>query len=532
MTVIIPAWSRDALRLADTPVVKLARLFIDNQVPVELLLLQPLPWLRYQLQTNQLTSLSWWNVFDDLQQVHQATGLPLGLEDLALPRGTQFVYLSDTVLLQRAGQLYGEVHFHPAGFVSWVEMTDETGQRTVKVYDDRGFCSTLTVYNHRGQRLETRWFAPDTHPVMRRLTDNQIQLLAADGTTQRVYKSLDALIAERTQAHLAQRSDLLISDANPGTATILTQLAQHHRIAYLLSTQMAPTLPEDLLGAVERVIVPTTQMITKFKDVNANLGTPVEAVSPYATTFALGNSTELPETTVVWAVNHLTTTAQTVVAHQILAWLAKDEHHYLTTIVTSQAAIKKTTTLLRQQILSLAGIPLESPTAQLLQGLLIQLQQKQAVDRDQLPPEVLKVLDQLLRIQVLYRLNDQQRQRILGAARVLVDLGAMPDLQLQIAAISAGIPQINTTTTGYVRNHQNGLIITQLRKLTPALDYYLGTLAHWNESLVATISSLENLAEPKLLAYWKEVIIHGEQSSNARGPVGRPAGDSAGATHP
>ncbi|MDT6979231.1 accessory Sec system protein Asp1 [Levilactobacillus zymae] len=512
MTVIIPAWSRDALRLADTPVVKLARLFIDNQVPVELLLLQPLPWLRYQLKTNQLTSLSWWNVFDDLQQVHQEGGLPLGLEDLALPLDTQFVYLSDTVLLQRAGRLYGEVHFHPAGFVSWVETTDTNGQRTVRVYDDRGFCSTQTVYNDRGRRLATLWFAPDTHPVMRRLADNHIQLLAADGSIQQRYESLDELITERTQAHLAQRSDLLISDANPGTATILTQLAQRHRLAYLLSTQLAPTLPEDLLGAVERVIVPTTQMITKFKDVNADLGTPIEAVSPYATTFALGNSTELPETTVVWAVNHLTTTAQTVVAQQIIAWLVQDEHHYLTAVVTSQAAIQKMTTRLQQQVLSQAGIPLDSPTAQLLQGLLNQLQQKQAVDREQLPDEVLTVLDQLLRIQVLYRLNDQQRQRVLGGARVLVDLGAMPDLQLQIAAISAGIPQINATTTGYVHDHQNGLIIAQLRKLGPALDYYLKTLTHWNESLVASIASLESLAEPKLLAYWKEVIAHGKQS--------------------
>ena len=509
MTVIIPAWSRDALRLADTPIVKLAQLFTDNQIPVELLLLQPLPWLRYQLQFNQLTALPWWNVFDNLQQVPQSAGLPLGLEDLALPSGTQFGYVGDTVLLHRNGRLFGQVHFHPAGFVSWLETTAPNGQRTVRVYDDRGFCSTQTTYDHRGHRQRTLWLAPDTHPVMERLDDNRVHLLAPDGTTQQIYPTLDGLITERTQQHLANRSDLIISDANPGTATILTQLANQHRLAYLLSTQRAPTLPDALLGAVERVIVPTQQMVTKFEDVNADLGTPVQAVSPYATTFALGNSTELPETTVVWAVNRLTPTATTVAAHQILQWLTQDETHYLTAIVTSHAAIKKTTTLLHQQLLQLAGIPLESPTAQLLQGLLDRLHQKQPINRDQLPEEVVTVLDQLLRINVLYRLNNQQRQRVLRAARVLVDLGSMPDLQLQIAAISAGIPQINATATGYVHDHQNGLIIPQLRKLTPALDYYLNTLTHWNESLVASISSLESLAEPKLLAYWKKVIDYG-----------------------
>lgn len=515
MTVIIPAWSRDALRLADTPVVKLAQLLMNNQEPVELLLLQQLPWLRYQLQTNQLTLLPWWNVFDDLQHVTQTTGLPLGIEDLDLPRGTQYVYIGDTVLLQREGQLKGTIHFHPAGFVSWVEITNDKQQRVVKVYDDRGFCSTQTTYGRHNARLETVWFTPDTQPIMRQNHEGQVALLDTAGNVTQTYPSMSAIITERVQQHLVERSDLLISDANPETATILTQLAQQHRLAYLLSTQMAPTLPDDLLAAVERVIVPTKQMVRKFNQVNADLGTPIDVISPYATTLALGHSTELPETTLVWAVNHLTINAQQTVVQQLVTWLVKDEENYLSVIATSKLTADKLVQRFQEAILAAADIQPDSPEAWFVGDILSRLQNNQPLDPGvELSDTVKNVIGQLQRVQINIRsqMMDQAREDLLGRARLLIDLGTMPDLQLQIGAISAGIPQVNATATGYVQDHQNGLIIAHPRDLTTALDFYLSALIHWNESLVKSIRSLEDLAEPKLLDYWREVIKNGDNA--------------------
>lgn len=511
MTVIIPAWSRDALKLADNPIVKLAQLFKNNHLQTELLLLQPLPWLRYQLKNSHLTQLPWWNVFDDLQHVTEDGGLPLGLEDLDLPQDVQFAYLADTVLLYRDQRLVGRVHFHTAGFVSRVELKNSQGQRIEKIYDDRGFCSTQTTYDVRNNRLETLWFAPSTQPVMRRQTTSEVALLDASGDVTQTYPDLESLLIERTQAHLAHRHDLIISAANPVTAPILTAIAQKHRLAYLLNTRVIPTLPDDLFGAVERVVAPTNQMADKFRQVNANLNTPIEVISPYATTLSLGNSTELPETTVVWAVNHLTNASQPLVSRELVDWLRQDDQHYLTIIATSKVSADHLTTQVRDQVMTAAAIEPDSPEYLLLQAILEQLAHNQlGTQLDQLPESIRTVLNQLQRIQVAYRLSDQQRQQILGGARLLLDLGDIPDLQLQIAAISAGVPQINHVATGYVQDHQNGLILAHLTDLPQALDYYLATLIHWNESLVQSINYLEALAEPKLLDYWKEVIEHGD----------------------
>lgn len=526
MTVIIPAWSRDATALNDTPVVKLAQLFMDNQVATQLLLLQPLPWLRYQLQANHLTQLPWWNVFDALQGVTRATGLPLGLEDLDLPADTQFAYLAHTVLLYRHDRIYGEVHFHPAGFVSEVDLTTTTGQQIVKVYDDRGFCSTQTTYDAHHHRLEKLWFSPTRQPKMRQVNDTTIQVLGPDGQPTRTVASLETLITTTVQQHLAQRHDLLIADANPATATILTQLAHQHRVAYLLSTQRAPTLPDDLLRAVERVIVPTKQMVTKFSLVNADVGTPIDVISPYATTLSLGHSTELPATTLVWTVNHLTTTAQQTVASQLVAWLTQAETNQLAIITTSQRSQHALEQDLRARLLAHAQVDLESPQAQIIDLLWTQIQRGQGVRLTDWPQAIQDVLTQRQRVTLQVHLTDNAREQLLGQARLLIDLGPMPDLQLQIAAISAGIPQINATATGYVTDHQNGLIIQHPRDLTQSLDFYLKTLVNWNQSLVSSITALENLAEPKLLAYWREVIDYGEHTDASR-PTGRPAGHPA-----
>ena len=512
MTVIIPAWSRDALKLADNPIVKLAQLFSHHQLDTELLLLQPLPWLRYQLQQNHLSALDWWNVYDDIQHVHRPSGLPLGLEDLNLPQGTEFAYVGATVLLYRDGRVRGTVHFHPAGFVSRVDLLNDLGQRVLKVYDDRGFCSTQTTYSLRNHRIETLWFDPNGAVVMRRKDTPEVQLLDASGQVTNTYDSLEALLTERVMAHLKDRHDLIISAANPVTAEILTVIARQHRLAYLLDTRVAPTLPDDLFGAVERVVAPTEQMAAKFQQVNANLDTPVDVVSPYATKLALGNSTELPETTIAWAVNHLSASAQVLVGRQLVNWLVQDDQHVISVIATSKVSADRLAQQFKQQILSAATIDADSADGRLIDLVLYQLAHHQPLTGlgTQIPKELQTVIGQLQRIQVRYRVSDHDREAILSSARLLIDLGDIPDLQLQIAAISAGIPQINRVATGYVADQQNGRIVAHLDELPQALDYYLATLIHWNQSLVKSIGFLEQLAEPKLLAYWKGVMTYGK----------------------
>ena len=90
--------------------------------------------------------------------------------------------------------------------------------------------------------------------------------------------------------------------------------------------------------------------------------------------------------------------------------------------------------------------------------------------------------------------------------RLVVDLRDVPELYLQIMAISVGIPQIVRKATEFVEDGRNGILLAEIRKLPEALDYYLNGLSNWNEAMVSSYEIGKNYTTDKLLEEWKRVI--------------------------
>jgi len=65
-----------------------------------------------------------------------------------------------------------------------------------------------------------------------------------------------------------------------------------------------------------------------------------------------------------------------------------------------------------------------------------------------------------------------------------------PELYLQIAAISSGIPQVNLTQTRYVRHLKNGFLLGSIDELFDSLCYYLDGLSNWNQALVHAVEDI------------------------------------------
>lgn len=87
----------------------------------------------------------------------------------------------------------------------------------------------------------------------------------------------------------------------------------------------------------------------------------------------------------------------------------------------------------------------------------------------------------------------------LETARLVVDLSDAPDNYTQVAAISAGIPQINTVETEYVTHQENGLIITSDEELLAGYHYYLDTLTNWNHSLIYSVKKISSFTSDELV---------------------------------
>ena len=96
--------------------------------------------------------------------------------------------------------------------------------------------------------------------------------------------------------------------------------------------------------------------------------------------------------------------------------------------------------------------------------------------------------------------------RCMREQRLLVDVRAIPELYLQIMAISVGIPQIVRTQTEFVKHGRNGIVLKKVSKLPTALNYYLNGLKNWNKAMVCAYEMSKEYTTEKLVEIWRGVI--------------------------
>ncbi len=96
-------------------------------------------------------------------------------------------------------------------------------------------------------------------------------------------------------------------------------------------------------------------------------------------------------------------------------------------------------------------------------------------------------------------------------ARVLIDLGTPPDLYAQIAAISAGVPQIVLNAEQLVEHEKNGLVLQgDINNLTKAIKYYTQELKYWNEAMMYAVAKISELTGGNLAKRWQTWLEQSE----------------------
>lgn len=102
--------------------------------------------------------------------------------------------------------------------------------------------------------------------------------------------------------------------------------------------------------------------------------------------------------------------------------------------------------------------------------------------------------------------NENQIIKALDRARLVIDLGQIPDQYTQIASISAGVPQINRVKTDYVNHLENGWLLQDLEALPEAIHYYFDGFTNWNASLVYAIQKMADYTGGNILKQWKDLL--------------------------
>lgn len=77
---------------------------------------------------------------------------------------------------------------------------------------------------------------------------------------------------------------------------------------------------------------------------------------------------------------------------------------------------------------------------------------------------------------------------------------------MQSLAISAGIPQVVKSSTDYIEDKKNGMVISRISELEDAINYFLKNLNNWNNSLVENVRLIEEYSPHIVMEKWKEVF--------------------------
>lgn len=531
MITLIPDFSDVIRPLALDETLNLARVFMANGQAFTVASTAMQPHWRGQLHDAGLFESPRWNAFDAIQDVQEVDGIPLTMNQLGMPTALNVTYLPNQASFFDGMTLYATVALTEAGYVDTVTFPEQDGVVQVDQYDDRGF-RTWRTWRRNGKLIRRSWYTADGRLVMTQQADDHVEIATGEQGRfmQAVYPDMRHLVAEIVDRAIAQGTL-----AQPIIATASAELADLRALLQAPTSLKLLAAPDNprlgvlkahlaQFAASDELIVPTVADEERVTNLIKQLhltGTPqLRYIPTYATTLSLGISNELSMQMIAWNVGDLDQDTLRAMYKAQLSQLRQHDDRSMTIVVANedqQAWLNEQTAAWAHKALqvdmtsddyqkaaeyrhALATHTLMVDMAQAMQPLV-------ASDKW---PGLMAAMDFLDRVQILPAMSPDDWQGLMQTARIYVDTGSRPVLALQVAAVSAGVPQIIMTPSDLVIAGGNGRVVANQGELTTAITYYLATLAHWNEALVVSADQIEKYAAPNIMAAWQEVIGDGK----------------------
>lgn len=476
------------------------RMFRAAKEPVLLMTLSYAPGLRMFLHRQNLYPMEVWNLFDEMQGIRlRKLGL-LSCQSLPWPRNLIWRYTPFMMIGFVGDRRYAQLYPGENGNLIQVDYFDEReALRQSDIYDDRGFCSSRIYYEADGSRKQEFLNEDGIPQFLEEKETGKVTILpaAAKRFRRASYASMDLLIEEMLQKHF-----LLL---DPDTVVVVAANAVHNQMIlrarrgqmigfsyfgnrFLLDDTAA--LQKDLEKA--GFAVTDTEHAAGILREKAGSDLKIYDISPFDTRLSLGKSQRIRQLKIFMPLDGLEGFLLETAMQQVFSYMEKND---------------------RVILLAATGYAGEKPRQELagqLQELLVQngisdLSISWEDDSD--PAKESGETDPGSgRIRVVSYQTETDLMERLYDVRLILDVRDQPDLYLQIAGISAGIPQVNYRYTRYVQHQKDGYIIQNIHYITGALEYYLSELAHWNEALVYCVREIEKYTGGSLVQQWKEAV--------------------------
>lgn len=510
MNYLVPAWHT---RLGDwaygTPklnfddIVSVYGLLSAAQQNSGLVITDYLPQLSTRLANIAMTPRSIFSVFDYIQGITQVDNQIVDYADFNWPQNVLFEFTPFRLIVRQFNKVYAIVIFDMEGKINWVEYFNDSGQHTkTLLMDSRGFVSRVEFYDENNQHVEDSYLDQIGEWHIKHYPQNdavEVNPKFANDFENLHYDHLNDLVQEVVENQFLNK----LSTKDQLTVTIDDQSRVSQSIYAQFSTVFSASkwhpftqALKNLMSVSNLKLVTDTQFTAKQVQKLLSLPQPPISIPLYQALFQLGHSQRITGQRIYLFIDDLSQDELESLGNIILDHLMdhpKRDELYLLSYGGSQEKADQFIKLVMKRHKDDFWLKGHEP-------------EKKVTDEG-IEDDPRKEEEQLPIITIEYKeFNDTPSlMKALDKARLLIDWGSHPDDQLQMAAVSIGIPVLQQVETPEIRNQQNGWICHDLLDLRSGLRFYLNDLKYWNESLANNVQIMNQYSADKLLQMWQEV---------------------------
>lgn len=507
------AWSVRRTQSEFDDTVKQIQLFHrSNLYPFVILLLSAAPNFRHFLHRQGTYRAPYWSCFDSIQEIRRRKAAVFSFRDLNWPDGTEFVYNPFEVFAMVNGELYAQIVFGEYGNMIYINMYRDGAVSRQNVYDDRGFIASTILYDqgnphHKDYLMENgvwkiRYYYSDGHIEVNPEAPTYLMVNGEEECqytfTSMNYEKMDYLIEEVLNTYLASvaGNDIFCIAMHKLHMKTMenTMLGRNLVLSFFKDRYSLEDLEEaeKLIEMSDYIVADSRESRTFITYRMRHSIRNITDISPFDTRVDLGISQQLTVQKVLLPVDGLVDELFEKVVIGLGEYLSQNKYVQVH-IFTRDIYYKKPAILLDRISRILSDNSMEANWA-------IPMDERDAMMED----EETEIVPQ--RFYVEQCVSEIEVSKCIREQRLLIDLRDVPEMYLQISAISVCIPQIVRTKTQFIENGKNGKVIDDVAELAEVMRYYLDGLANWNEAAVNSYEIGKRFSTKVLINKWKGII--------------------------
>lgn len=467
------------------------RMFSQNGEKVKIIIPVYFPNQRHFLHRQGLFETSYLNIFDKLQEIPGDLDMQrLDYHDFNLADDLEYIYTPFALLLYRGDQKYGRIDFGSEGNMLFLTIFANEKLSKKLTFDDRGFLSRVDYFDEQENFIKSEYLNFDGDIEFVHNSDDSIDMVENHTTEYRHYDSMQALIVETTATYfdtVLHDQDAIIVAADNNHNKMLTKNLPKKQLILSYFADRIDLEHNDIHSDAELVLVDSDQN----KKLLAKENKKVLQVPPFDTRLRLGQSNQEKKLKLFFFIDKLSDQDLELTIVQLVKVMEKMPAVELTIATYNSGQhhdqLEEFFNKINENTHNHYEYQFDVKDTDVAENA--------AIDED----ETVKKR-KARKVKYFVAGSEVDIISVLNSMRLIIDLSDEPDVFLQIAGISAGIPQIMRTHSMYVEDGKNGKRINNIGSdLVPAIEFYLVGLRNWNQALVYATNKISDYTNGEIV---------------------------------